>query len=337
MKEKINQKNIFVTGCAGFIGFHICKALIKRGDMVVGVDNLNHYYDIKLKKNRLKALTIISKKSKSSFIFKKTDITNKKELSKIFKRFKFDRVIHLAAQAGVRYSLKNPDTYIKTNQMGFFNVIDLTKNHKIPHILYASSSSVYGENKKTPYKETDNTDHPKQIYAATKKSNEILAYSYSSLYNLKTTGLRYFTVYGPWGRPDMALFKFTKNIIENKKLEVFNYGKHLRDFTYIDDVVNLTLLASDNISNFKKHKTLSRIFNVGNNSPISLQKFIKIIEKTLEVKSKQKNFPLQKGDMISTYSDSSKVFKKFSYSIKTNHQQNVLEFVNWYKNYYLKK
>ena len=212
---------ILVTGNAGFIGFHICKKLLERGDTVVGLDNLNPYYDIDLKRSRLKILKKIAAKRKKKYFFFKIDISNIQRIKKIFTRHKFDRVIHLAAQAGVRYSLKNPEVYIKSNQVGFFNIIDLACKFKVPHFVYASSSSVYGDNPKMPFREQSNTDHPRQIYAATKKSNELMAYSYSSLYRLKTTGLRYFTIYGPWGRPDMALFKFTKNILRKKKNNSF--------------------------------------------------------------------------------------------------------------------
>ncbi len=324
---------ILVTGNAGFVGFHICQKLLERGDTVVGLDNLNRYYDIDLKKSRLKILKKITAKAKKRYFFFKIDISDRQKIKKIFMKHKFDRVIHLAAQAGVRYSLENPEVYIKSNQVGFFNVIDLASKFKVPHFVYASSSSVYGDNPKMPFCEQSNTDHPRQIYAATKKSNELMAYSYSSLYGLKTTGLRYFTIYGPWGRPDMALFKFTKNILRKKKITVFNKGNHKRDFTYIDDAVNLTLLASDRISHFSKKKTPFKIFNIGSNSPIKLNKFISIIEKILKIKARKKMFNLQKGDMISTYSNSSKIFKKFNYFIKSNHYNNIAKFIYWYRDY----
>ena len=324
---------ILVTGNAGFVGFHICQKLLERGDTVVGLDNLNRYYDIDLKKSRLKILKKITAKTKKKYFFFKIDISDRQKIKKIFMKHKFDRVIHLAAQAGVRYSLENPEVYIKSNQVGFFNVIDLACKFKVPHFVYASSSSVYGDNPKMPFREQSNTDHPRQIYAATKKSNELMAYSYSSLYGLKTTGLRYFTIYGPWGRPDMALFKFTKNILRKKKITVFNKGNHKRDFTYIDDAVNLTLLASDRISHFSKKKTPFKIFNIGSNSPIKLNKFISIIEKILKIKARKKMFNLQKGDMISTYSNSSKIFKKFNYFIKSNHYNNIAKFIYWYRDY----
>ena len=324
---------VLVTGNAGFIGFHVCKKLIERGDTVVGLDNLNTYYDINLKKSRLKILNKTKKKLKGKYLFYKIDISERKQLKKIFLKHKFDRVIHLAAQAGVRYSIEHPELYVKSNQLGFFNIIDLANSFKVPHFLYASSSSVYGDNLKLPFKEENNTDKPRQIYAATKKSNELMAYSYSSLYGLKTTGLRYFTVYGPWGRPDMALFKFTKNILKKKEITIYNNGNHRRDFTYIDDVVNLTLLATDKILKNRK-KVAFQVFNIGSNSPIKLNEFINIIEKITKIKSKKKMVSLQKGDMVSTYSNSSKIFKEFNYKIESNHNLNIAKFIDWYKNYY---
>ena len=300
---------ILVTGSAGFIGFHVCKKLIEKGNNVVGLDNLNHYYDQNLKKARLKILYKVAKNKKKKFIFFKADISKREKIKKKFSKYKFNKVLHFAAQAGVRYSLKNPAEYIKSNQIGFFNIIDLSKIYKIKHFVYASSSSVYGDNKKLPFSENSNTDKPRQIYAATKKSNELMAYSYSSLYKLKTTGLRFFTVYGPWGRPDMALFKFTKNIIKKKKITIFNKGNHERDFTYIDDVVNLTLLALNNFSKLKGNSPPYRILNIGSNSPIKLKKFINIIEKILNIKSKKRMLALQRGDMVKTYSNSTKIFK----------------------------
>jgi UDP-glucuronate 4-epimerase len=328
---------ILVTGSAGFIGFHVCKKLIEKGNTVIGIDNLNKYYDQNLKKARLKILHNITKSKKKRFIFFKTDISNRHKIKKIFSKFKFDKVLHFAAQAGVRYSLKNPSEYIKSNQIGFFNIIDLSKIYKTKHFIYASSSSVYGDNSKLPFSENSNTDQPRQIYAATKKSNELMAYSYSSLYNLKTTGLRYFTVYGPWGRPDMALFKFTQNILKKKKITVYNRGNHERDFTYIDDVVKLTLLASNNFRKSKSKSPPYRILNVGSSSPIKLSKFINIIEKILNIKSKKRMLTLQPGDMIKTYSNSTKIFKLCKYTIKSNHYENVLKFINWFKQYYFKK
>ena len=326
---------VLVTGNAGFIGFHVCKKLIERGDAVVGLDNLNNYYDSKLKKSRLKILKKTAKESKARYSFFKLDISNRKEVKKIFKKFKFDRVIHLAAQVGVRYSLRNPEVYVDSNLLGFSNIIDASYRSRVPHFVYASSSSVYGNNSKIQFKETDNTDCPKQIYAATKKANEVMAYSYSSLCKLKTTGLRYFTVYGPWGRPDMALFKFTKNILKNKKINLYNKGKHLRDFTFIEDIANLTIITSDNLDKFNNNKRIPfQIFNVGNSVPLKLERLVKIIEKILKIKSRKKFISLQKGDMVNTFSNSSKIFKKFNYKIQSNHFKNIGKFINWYRSYY---
>ena len=326
---------VLVTGNAGFIGFHVCKKLIERGDVVVGLDNLNNYYDIELKKSRLKILKKTAKESKARYSFFKLDISNRKEVKKIFKKFKFDRVIHLAAQVGVRYSLRNPEVYVDSNLLGFSNIIDASYRSRVPHFVYASSSSVYGNNSKIQFKETDNTDCPKQIYAATKKANEVMAYSYSSLCKLKTTGLRYFTVYGPWGRPDMALFKFTKNILKNKKINLYNKGKHLRDFTFIEDIANLTIITSDNLDKFNNNKRIPfQIFNVGNSVPLKLERLVKIIEKILKIKSRKKFISLQKGDMVNTFSNSSKIFKKFNYKIQSNHFKNIGKFINWYRSYY---
>ena len=326
---------ILVTGNAGFIGFHVCKKLIERGDTVVGLDNLNNYYDAKLKKSRLKILKKITKERKAKYSFFKLDISNRKEVKKIFKKFKFDRVIHLAAQAGIRYSLKNPEVYVDSNLLGFSNIIEASYKSKVPHFVYASSSSVYGVNSKIPFKETDNTDCPKQIYAATKKANEVMAYSYSSLRKLKTTGLRYFTVYGPWGRPDMALFKFTKNILKNKKINLYNKGVHLRDFTFIEDAANLTIIAADKLNKFNDNKHIPfRIFNIGNNAPLKLGRLVKIIEMILKIKSRKKFSSLQKGDMINTFSNSSKIFEKFNYKIQSDHFKNIGKFISWYRSYY---
>ena len=326
---------VLVTGNAGFIGFHVCKKLIERGNVVVGLDNLNNYYDIELKKSRLKILKKTAKESKARYSFFKLDISNRKEVKKIFKKFKFDRVIHLAAQVGVRYSLRNPEVYVDSNLLGFSNIIDASYRSRVPHFVYASSSSVYGNNSKIQFKETDNTDCPKQIYAATKKANEVMAYSYSSLCKLKTTGLRYFTVYGPWGRPDMALFKFTKNILKNKKINLYNKGIHLRDFTFIEDIANLTIITSDNLDKFNNNKRIPfQIFNVGNSVPLKLERLVKIIEKILKIKSRKKFISLQKGDMVNTFSNSSKIFKKFNYKIQSNHFKNIGKFINWYRSYY---
>ena len=322
---------ILITGAAGFIGFHACIKFLNEGFTVIGVDNLNSYYDVELKKNRIKE---IKKNKKRKFNFIKLDLKNFDKLEKIFKKNKFDFVLHLAAQAGVRYSLINPFSYLDSNIIGFFNVLQLSKNFKIRHFTYASTSSVYGGNKKMPFSEKDNTDIPLQLYAATKKSNELIAYSYSHLFKLKTTGLRFFTVYGPWGRPDMALFKFVKNIIQKKPINIFNNGKHSRDFTYVDDIVQgiYRIIVSKN-KNSKK-KIPYQVFNIGRGKSEKLMDFIKEIENNLKIKSKKKFLPLQKGDVEKTYADTSKLFKNFNYKPKISIKIGIKNFVNWYTRYY---
>ncbi|MDB2515577.1 GDP-mannose 4,6-dehydratase [Candidatus Pelagibacter bacterium] len=333
--------SILITGVGGFIGFHTASKLIDKNKKVFGIDNLNNYYDVKLKKKRIQILH----QKKKNFIFFKDDINNKKFITKIFKKYKFKKVIHLAAQAGVRYSITNPEVYIKNNINGFFNILDLCKEYKVKHLVYASTSSVYGANTNLPYKENYSTDHPIQLYAATKKSNELMAHSYSSLFNLPTTGLRFFTVYGPWGRPDMALFKFTKNIINNKKIDVFNYGNHLRDFTYIDDIVSGIISAVNNTP--KRNKSWNskypqssssncpfRIFNIGNNKPISLMKYILEIERYLGKKAKKNFLKLQKGDIKATFSNTDKICKEIKFRSKTDVKKGIKNFIDWYKDYY---
>ncbi len=329
-----------VSGSAGFIGFSICLELLKKKKKVIGIDNLNDYYDIKLKKKRNKIL-----KSFKNYFFHKINIINQSNVNKIFKTYKIDKVIHLAAQAGVRYSIKFPEKYIDTNIKGFFNIIEASKRHNIKHFLYASTSSVYGSLTNFPYKENSSASHPAQIYAATKRSNELIAHSYSSLYNLPTTGLRFFTVYGPWGRPDMALNQFVTNIKKNKTIEVFNYGNHYRDFSYIDDIVNITLSISNKTpkNNYKwnrnKPNTKSsycpyRIINLGGNNPIKLTQFIKLIEKKLNKKAKIKYLPLQKGDMIKTQASSKWCEEITSTFPKIKPSYGISKFIDWHNNYY---
>lgn len=325
------MKKILITGCAGFIGFHTTIKLLSEKNFIVGVDNINRYYDQKLKLDRLKLI----KKNKNSkkFVFKKIDIYNSKDLNKICKKFKFDQIIHLAAQAGVRYSLKSPKTYTKSNIVGTFNILELAKNYNIKEIILASSSSVYGLNKKIPFKENHSTDNPKQFYAATKKSSEIMAYSYSNLYNIKVYVLRFFTVYGPWGRPDMALFKFVENIIKGKPIELYNSGNHSRDFSYIDNVVDFISSCSNKI---KRKKSIYEIFNVGFGKQTKLMHFLDIIEKKLKRKAKIKYLKFQKGDMKDTYADTSKI-KKFTKIKKTvKIEEGIANFIAWFKNYYLR-
>ena len=317
----MNKKIYLVTGSAGFIGFHLSKKILAKGFKVIGIDNLNNYYDVQLKKKR----NHILKKNKN-YIFKKIDIKNYKNLETVFKKYKIFKVIHLAAQAGVRYSLKNPRSYIDNNINGFFNILEISKNYRVKKFVYASTSSIYGLQKKFPLKENFNTDNPIQLYAATKKSNELMATSYSYLYKMDTVGLRFFTVYGPWGRPDMALFKFTKNIIKGKPIEVFNKGKHERDFTYVDDIVDgiIKIVFS------KKNKFGSQIFNIGNGKKIKLLKYIQLIEKNLKKKARKKFLPLQKGDVFKTHSDTRLIKKHYNYNPKTGVNHGVKKFIEWY-------
>ena len=321
----MKNKKYLITGSAGFIGFHLSKKLLTKGFIVIGIDNLNNYYDQKLKKDRNKIL-----KKFKNYKFKKIDIRDYKKLESIFKKNLIHGVINLAAQAGVRYSLKNPRSYIENNINGFFNILELSKKYKIKKLVYASTSSIYGLQKKFPLKENFNTDNPIQLYAATKKSNELMATSYSHLYKMDTVGLRFFTVYGPWGRPDMALFKFTKNIIMGKPIEVFNKGKHERDFTYVDDIVDGII----NIIINKKSKFGAKIFNIGNGKKIKLLKYIQLIEKNLKRKSKKKFLPLQKGDVIKTHSDTKLIKKHYNYQSKTEVSYGVKKFIEWYVSYF---
>ena len=319
---------ILVTGCCGFIGFHITKELINsKKYKVFGVDNLNSYYDLKLKKNRLKIISSYKK-----FTFFKIDISDKKKIKTIFEKNKFDIIIHLAAQAGVRYSIQNPDTYFKNNVVVFFNVLELSKEYKIKHLIYASTSSVYGNINIFPVKETNDTNKPLSFYAATKKTNEIMAYSYSNIYKLRTTGLRFFTIYGPYGRPDMSLFKFVKNIFLNQNIELYNKGEHYRDFTYVDDVVKYVLTLIKTKINNKKDVPFE-IYNIGNGKSIYLKSFINIVKEKLDLKVKIKNMPFQKGDIIKTHSDTKKIDKIVNFK-KTAVERGVENFIKWYKEYY---
>ncbi len=325
---KNESKKILISGCSGFIGFSLSLFLLKKNSkfVVVGVDNINNYYDQNLKKNRLKIL-----KQFKNFNFHKIDITNEKKMNKIFLRYKIDYIVHLAAQAGVRYSISNPKKYFDSNLLGFFNIIECAKKFKVKHFIYASTSSVYGDNNILPSKETFNTDKPLSFYAATKKCNEVIAYSYSNIFDLPTTGLRFFTVYGPYGRPDMSLFKFTKNILENKKIELYNKGKHVRDFTYIDDICES---INKIITKIPKGKIKYRLLNIGSNKPQNLKKFISIIEKNLNKNVKVKNLPLQKGDIEKTNASNEKLFRLINYLPKTKIEDGIKSFIAWYKEYY---
>lgn len=319
----MKKKKILVTGSAGFIGFHLCKNLMKIKNLsLVGIDNINNYYDVKLKKERISIL----KNFGANFKFIKIDL-NSKKIKHLFFKEKFDVVIHLAAQAGVRYSISNPEAYVINNLNGFFNIINESSKNKIKHFIFASTSSVYGDNSKFPLKEHYNTDKPLTFYAATKKSNEVMAYSYSNIHKLPSTCLRFFTVYGPYGRPDMALYKFANSILKNKFLNMFNYGKHRRDFTYIDDVTNAITKI---ISKPSKDKVPYQVFNIASSSPENLKTFLRYIENKLNKKAKIKYLPLQKGDIYQTFGDTSKLKKKTNFKIKTSLEEGISKYVNWF-------
>ena len=331
---------ILITGSAGFIGFHLSKTLLEKKYQVYGLDNINNYYDASLKKKRI---SLLKKLSTNKFKFIKLDLQNKNKLNELFVKYKFDIVINLAAQAGVRYSIENPKIYLQNNIDTFLNLLECCRKQSIKHLIYASTSSVYGLDSLMPFKEDKGSNHPTHIYAATKKCNELMAHSYSHLFNLPTTGLRFFTVYGPWGRPDMALFKFTKNIIAGKEIEVFNYGNHYRDFTYVDDLVDTIKVLINKIPklskwNKKKPDPSSstapfEIYNIGNNDPIKLTKYIEILEKVLNKKAKKKYMKLQAGDIKKTFADNSKI-KKFYKKKPTQVTKGIQNFVEWYKKYY---
>jgi UDP-glucuronate 4-epimerase len=328
-----------VTGAAGFIGYHVAKALLQQGETVIGIDNLNDYYSPELKQARLKHLIL-----HKNFEFIKLDINDHDILKALFKKHNFSDVIHLAAQAGVRYSLENPMAYIDANLVGFAAILECCRHYKIRHLVFASSSSVYGANKKQPFAEADAVDHPVSLYAATKKANELMAHTYASLYNLPCTGLRFFTVYGPWGRPDMALFKFVHNIIKDKPIEVYNHGKMRRDFTYIDDIVTGILQVLNNPAkpdpnwHNKNSPEISyapyRIYNIGNGQPVNLLDYIAAIEKALQKQATLNMLPLQPGDVTETYADISLLRDRFNYRPQTKVTEGVKQFVVWYKEYF---
>ena len=339
--------SILVTGAAGFIGFHLCKRLLEKKFKVIGLDNLNSYYDQNLKKSRIKVLNDFSSKNGLIFKFIKEDIVNKNQIKKIFEdnlksETKITIVINLAAQAGVRYSIENPSAYIQSNIVGFSNIIEESKNYDVDHFLYASSSSVYGGNKKLPFSEKDQVDNPISLYAATKKSNELIAHTYSHLFKLPTVGLRFFTVYGPWGRPDMALFKFTNLILKDKSIQVFNYGKMVRDFTYIDDVIEaIYLLIKKLIKNKTKSKNNQdsvpyKIFNVGNSKPTNLEDYIKAIEFNLNKKAKILYEDMQPGDVKATYANTESLENEINFKPNTSINSGIKKFISWYISYYKK-
>ena len=344
--QALKGYKILVTGAAGFIGFYISKILLEKGHEVVGLDNINDYYDVNLKFARLKELginngdaTIFNKLCKSEnynkFSFIKMNLEDRIELPKLFKSQKFDIVCNLAAQAGVRYSLENPEAYIDSNVVGFLNILECCRNFKIKHLVYASSSSVYGLNKKTPFSTEDNVDHPISLYAATKKSNELMAYTYSHLFKIPTTGLRFFTVYGPWGRPDMAMFLFTDAIINNKPIKVFNYGNMERDFTYIDDIVEGVIRIIEKQPDVRiKNNQFYKLYNIGNNNSVKLLEFIKEIELNLGKESKKEMLPMQPGGVERTWANVDALIKDYNYSPNTPIKEGVKAFINRFKVYY---
>ncbi len=331
-----------VTGAAGFIGFHVSKKLVELGHQVIGVDNLNDYYDVKLKQDRLEILQKFS-----TFSFRKIDIANRDEMEALFSAEQFERVIHLAGQAGVRYSINHPHVYAESNLIGHLNVLEGCRHNQVQHLVYASSSSVYGLNKKLPFSTEDSVDHPVSLYAATKKANELMSHSYAHLYQLPVTGLRFFTVYGPWGRPDMALFKFTRSILANEAIDVYNYGKMQRDFTYIDDIVEAIVRLQDRIpqqnpqwsqqgSVLSESSAPYKIYNIGNNQPVELMEYIEALELALARTAEKNMMPLQPGDVLNTSADTSELYQTINFKPETSVEDGVKSFVNWYRDYYKK-
>ncbi|MBL7180664.1 MAG: NAD-dependent epimerase [Desulfobacterales bacterium] len=338
MKFKFNS--VLVTGAAGFIGYHLCMRLLQNGCHVVGIDNLNPYYDVRLKMARLERLTPFK-----NFTFSTMDISNQEALEDIFESTQFDVVVNLAAQAGVRYSLKNPQAYVDANIVGFVNILECCRHNRVQHLVFASSSSVYGANTKMPFSVHHNVDHPVSLYAATKKANELMAHTYSHLFGLACTGLRFFTVYGPWGRPDMALFLFTKAILEGKAIKVFNHGRMQRDFTYIDDIIEGVVRVMDKVpepdptwsgdnpdpgTSYTRYK----IYNIGNNNPVELMDFIAAIEEALARKAKKEFLDLQPGDVIATYADIDDLIEVVGFKPRTSVDTGIQQFIAWYKEYY---
>jgi UDP-glucuronate 4-epimerase len=334
------MNRVLVTGSAGFIGFHLSQRLLARGTEVIGLDNLNDYYDVLLKKDRLAQL-----EDYPNFHFHQLDLVDRSGIAELFRQQHFDMVVNLAAQAGVRHSLKNPHVYVDSNLVGFLNILEGCRHSNVKHLVFASSSSVYGASTKMPFSVHDSVDHPISLYAATKKANELMAHTYSHLYGLPTTGLRFFTVYGPWGRPDMALFLFTKAILAGDAIDVFNHGKMQRDFTYIDDIVEGVIRVMDHIpqpnpqwsgvtSDPSSSAAPYRIYNIGNNQPVELMYLIEVLENCLGMKAKKNSLPLQPGDLPVTYADVEDLVKDVGFSPNTSIQVGVERFVTWYRSYY---
>lgn len=338
------MSRILVTGAAGFIGFHVTSRLLSQGHLVIGVDNLNTHYDVQLKRDRLHEL-----QQESAFQFLETDITDVKSMSQLFQESSFEKVVHLAAEVGVRNSLKKPLDYVKSNVVGFVNLLENCQETQVRHVVYASSSSIYGANRKTPYSTRDRVDHPVSLYAATKRADELIAHSYSHLYDLPTTGLRFFTVYGPWGRPDMAVFLFTKAILDGSPIKVFNHGNLKRDFTYIDDIVTGVVSVLEDIPNREEKPSVVsaadqligteapyRIYNIGNHQPVGISRLIDVIEQRIGKQAVRENYPMQPGDVLETYADISELQQAIQFSPSTTIEEGVDRFVDWYLSYYSK-
>lgn len=332
--------NFLVTGAAGFIGFHVSQRLLAAGHQVVGIDNLNDYYDVNLKHARLNLI-----KADPGFTFIEMDLADRDAMASLFDQQKFQRVIHLGAQAGVRYSIENPHAYADSNLTGHLNILEGCRHHKIEHLLYASSSSVYGLNRKMPFSTEDSVDHPVSLYAATKKANELMSHTYSHLYQLPTTGLRFFTVYGPWGRPDMALFKFTRAMIAGEAIDVYNQGQMKRDFTYIDDIAEAIVRLQDVIPQQDDNWTVEtgspatssapyRVYNIGNSQPVTLMNYIEAIEKALGITAKKNLMPMQPGDVLETSADTEALFKAIGFKPQTGVEEGIRNFVDWYRDFY---
>ena len=328
-KKYDGSKKILVTGSAGFIGFHLSKRILDDGGEVIGFDNINDYYDVKLKESRLE---ILGKYEKFTFI--KGNLADKSAVENLFITYKPDIVVNLAAQAGVRYSIENPDVYIESNIIGFYNILEACRNYKTEHLIYASSSSVYGNQKKTPFSTDDNVDHPISLYAATKKSNELMAFTYSHLYDIPSTGLRFFTVYGPYGRPDMAYFSFTQKILRGDKIKIFNNGDMYRDFTYVDDIVQGIMNMLLNPPAPDENGDRAKVYNIGNNNPEKLMCFIETLEKAIGKTAEKEFLPMQPGDVYQTYADVSELQKDFDFKPSTSVEDGLHRFAKWYFEYY---
>ncbi len=328
-KKYDGSRKILVTGAAGFIGFHLSKRILEEGGEVIGFDNLNDYYEVSLKESRLEILGKYKK-----FTFVKGNLADKEAIKNIFETYEPDIIVNLAAQAGVRYSIDNPDAYIESNIIGFYNILEACRKYKTEHLIYASSSSVYGNQKKTPFSTDDNVDHPISLYAATKKSNELMAFTYSHLYNIPCTGLRFFTVYGPYGRPDMAYFSFTKKIMNGEKIKIFNNGDMYRDFTYVDDIVQGIMNMLLNAPKPDENGDCAKVYNIGNNNPEKLMYFIETLEKAIGKTAQKEFLPMQPGDVYQTYADVSELQKDFNFKPSTSIEEGLGKFAKWYFEYY---